>query len=100
MKLTVSSVCDTGKLRRKNQDAILVYQDEEKSFALFLVADGMGGHYYTGQNRTRVYEDCAGTNIRSTVLRSLLRLPAHAGRAHGIGTGKPARTPHRLLLDC
>ena len=44
MKLTVSSVCDTGKLRRKNQDAILVYQDEEKSFALFLVADGMGGH--------------------------------------------------------
>lgn len=43
MKLTVSSVCDIGKKRTKNQDAILVCQDEPHNFALFLVADGMGG---------------------------------------------------------
>lgn len=44
MKLAVSSICEAGKLRSENQDAILVYQDEEQDFALFLVADGMGGH--------------------------------------------------------
>lgn len=44
MKLTVSSVCDVGKRRGKNQDAILIFRDEAHSFALFLVADGMGGY--------------------------------------------------------
>lgn len=44
MRLAVSSICDIGKKRTKNQDAILVYRDEDHSFALFLVADGMGGY--------------------------------------------------------
>lgn len=44
MKLAVSSICDVGKKRTKNQDAILVCQDESHNFALFLVADGMGGY--------------------------------------------------------
>lgn len=44
MKLAVSSICDMGKQRTKNQDAILVCRDEPHEFALFLVADGMGGH--------------------------------------------------------
>jgi len=44
MNLTVSSVCEIGKERTKNQDAILVCQDEAHDFALFLVADGMGGY--------------------------------------------------------
>jgi len=44
MRVTVSSVCDIGKKRSRNQDAILVYQDESQDFALFLVADGMGGY--------------------------------------------------------
>lgn len=44
MKLAVSSICDVGKKRTKNQDAILVCQDEPHGFALFLVADGMGGY--------------------------------------------------------
>jgi protein phosphatase len=43
MKLDVSSICDTGKERATNQDAILTFQDEAHDFALFLVADGMGG---------------------------------------------------------
>lgn len=43
MKLTVSSICDIGKVRTKNQDAILTCQDKGHDFALFLVADGMGG---------------------------------------------------------
>lgn len=44
MKLTVSSISDIGMERTKNQDAILVCQDEQRNFALFLVADGMGGY--------------------------------------------------------
>ena len=44
MKITASSICDIGKRRLCNQDAVLVYQDEVHDFALFLVADGMGGH--------------------------------------------------------
>lgn len=43
MKLAVSSICDIGKKRAKNQDAILTCQGEDHDFALFLVADGMGG---------------------------------------------------------
>jgi len=52
MKLSVSSICDIGKKRTKNQDAILVYQDEANAFALFLVADGMGG-YADGEKASR-----------------------------------------------
>lgn len=44
MKIEISSLCDIGQKRKVNQDAILVHQDEERGFALFLVADGMGGH--------------------------------------------------------
>lgn len=52
MKLTVSSICDIGKQMSKNQDAILVCQDEVQDFALFLVADGMGG-YADGEKASR-----------------------------------------------
>lgn len=52
MKLTVSSICDIGKKRTKNQDAILVYRDDSQHFALFLVADGMGG-YADGERASR-----------------------------------------------
>lgn len=52
MKLTVSSLCDIGIKRTKNQDAILVCQDEAHHFALFLVADGMGG-YANGEKASR-----------------------------------------------
>jgi len=44
MKLAVSCICDVGRKRTKNQDAILICRDEAQSFALFLVADGMGGY--------------------------------------------------------
>lgn len=44
MKVKVSSFCDIGKARARNQDSILVYRDEVCDFALFAVADGMGGH--------------------------------------------------------
>lgn len=44
MKIKVSSVCDIGKKRAQNQDTVLVYQDTAHNFALFLVADGMGGY--------------------------------------------------------
>lgn len=44
MKLKVSSVSDIGRQRAWNQDTMLVYQDVQREFAFFLVADGMGGH--------------------------------------------------------
>ena len=44
MKLAVSCICDVGRKRTKNQDAILICRDEAQRFALFLVADGMGGY--------------------------------------------------------
>jgi len=49
MKIKVSSVCDIGKKRTQNQDTVLVYQDAAHNFALFLVADGMGGYADGGQ---------------------------------------------------
>lgn len=44
MTVEVSSVCDIGKKRKQNQDAILVHQDPSLFLSLFVVADGMGGH--------------------------------------------------------
>lgn len=44
MTAEVSSVCETGLQRTQNQDAILTYQNALRNFALFLVADGMGGY--------------------------------------------------------
>lgn len=44
MKLEVSSVCDTGLVRKRNQDSILVYQNDPAQMGAFLVADGMGGY--------------------------------------------------------
>lgn len=52
MRITVSSICDTGKVRMSNQDSILVYRDESCDFALFIVADGMGG-YQDGEKASR-----------------------------------------------
>lgn len=42
MELTYSACCETGLKRVINQDRIAILQREER--ALFLVADGMGGH--------------------------------------------------------
>ena len=44
MTVEVSSVCERGLKRPQNQDSILVYRSEARNFALFLVADGMGGY--------------------------------------------------------
>ena len=44
MRLEISSMCETGLVRRINQDSILVYQRPSQDFALFAVADGMGGY--------------------------------------------------------
>lgn len=44
MKVEISSVCDIGLKRARNQDSILVHQDDSNQFALLLVADGMGGY--------------------------------------------------------
>lgn len=44
MKLEVSSFCDAGLVRRRNQDSILVYRNDPAQMGLFLVADGMGGY--------------------------------------------------------
>ncbi|MBQ6206878.1 MAG: serine/threonine-protein phosphatase [Oscillospiraceae bacterium] len=44
MTTEVSSVCEIGLQRKQNQDAILAYQNAVRNFALFLVADGMGGY--------------------------------------------------------
>ena len=40
MKLLVSSATDVGRKRRHNEDAMLI----DETHALFVVADGMGGH--------------------------------------------------------
>lgn len=52
MIVKVSSICDIGKARTSNQDSILVYRDESFDFALFIVADGMGG-YRDGEKASR-----------------------------------------------
>lgn len=44
MKLLYQSITDKGLVRDINQDAIFTYENEEEDFALFCVADGMGGH--------------------------------------------------------
>ena len=36
--------CDIGLLRKSNQDSVFVFQSP--GFALFLIADGMGGHLH------------------------------------------------------
>lgn len=42
MKIQYSSVCDIGRERKINQDAL--YIDTGCNWGIFLVADGMGGH--------------------------------------------------------
>ncbi len=44
MKLLYQSMTDKGLVRDINQDAIFTYENEDDGFALFCVADGMGGH--------------------------------------------------------
>lgn len=44
MTVDVSSVCDIGQKRERNQDAILIHQDPSLFLSMFVVADGMGGH--------------------------------------------------------
>lgn len=44
MKTEFSGVCDIGKIREVNQDAI--FMDAGEDAALFAVADGMGGHFH------------------------------------------------------
>lgn len=49
MKLEIRSISDRGLKRQQNQDAVLVYQNNEHDFAFCLVADGMGGHSNGGK---------------------------------------------------
>lgn len=44
MKLEVSSFCDVGLVRKRNQDAIMVYRNDPAQMGAFLVSDGMGGY--------------------------------------------------------
>ncbi len=44
MKIETSSVCEIGMVRKRNQDSILVHCDDARQFAMFIVADGMGGY--------------------------------------------------------
>ena len=42
MEIMVSSMCEKGKIRKINQDAI--YYNYSKDWGLFVLCDGMGGH--------------------------------------------------------
>lgn len=45
MKITFSDVSDKGLKRPSNQDSIFSKVSEDNRVALFVIADGMGGHY-------------------------------------------------------
>lgn len=45
MKITFSDVSDKGLKRPSNQDSIFSKVSEDNRIALFVIADGMGGHY-------------------------------------------------------
>ncbi len=45
MKIIYSGISDVGLKRKINQDAIFFSTDREKKLYLFVVADGMGGHF-------------------------------------------------------
>lgn len=45
LKITFSEVCDKGLKRSVNQDRIFSMVSDDNRYALFVIADGMGGHY-------------------------------------------------------
>lgn len=54
MKIEYASVCDIGKCRKENQDA--VYTKTGDGWGIFVVADGMGGHSEGGRASTAIVE--------------------------------------------
>ena len=44
MEVIYSGISEAGLRRKINQDAILMYSDEDRKISIFIVADGMGGH--------------------------------------------------------
>lgn len=45
MKIFYSGVCDKGAKRKINQDSIWMSSNQDNTMNLFVVADGMGGHF-------------------------------------------------------
>jgi len=66
--LKAASITDTGKVRKNNQDAILV--DEEEG--IFLLADGMGGHN-AGEVASDLAVKVAYAFIREEITRTAVK---------------------------
>ncbi|HUU40801.1 MAG TPA: hypothetical protein VMW42_07665, partial [Desulfatiglandales bacterium] len=65
MKITASSLSDTGLKRERNEDAY----DMDDSIGLYIVADGMGGHL-AGEVASKVAVEIIKRNIINWIAKN------------------------------
>ncbi len=85
MKIVYSSICETGKVRKVNQDSVYAFKNED--WGVFVVADGMGGHQH-GEIASNEVTDAIRFWVETGEDKSRLDMP------------ELARQIKRILMEC